>query len=563
MSTESNGGVDFLLIGATKAGTESIYSYFRNHNNSVLVRNKQDHYFCRGLFGPNYGGLEKEIASLEEYVRLAPKGRGKPVGDFDCVTLHGPVAAELIKEANPAAKIMAILRNPVDRAYSHYWMDVRECLESRSFGEAVKEDLCKLRAKSQEYCSLVRLGYYSREIGRFIENFGRQQVRMWLYDDLCVDQNRVLKEMCEFIGVDYYSPEGDTNIRENSAAVPRSRMTAALLRARQGPLRRPRQLYLKLPWALRREIKNRLLVRRIKVPPMDPATRELLREIYREDIFALQKIIGRDLTHWLRDREIPLQLPMELQREQKAKQAEYFDSAQDPEFEIERPKDCGRLYQWSIQSKFRKAQRMVSFPLYGATLLDICCGSGMGAEQYAAMGAQVTGLDISERSLERARERARRHDFQASFVVGDAEHLPFPDRSFDVVAVHDGLHHLPNPLLAVSEMARVARRAIIVIEPARSWLTRQAVAANFALDFEDAGNFVYRFREDEIYRLATEAGYAQRRHKQYLLYYRHEPFRWARWIERTPLFYLAPLIFCAISIVTPRLGNKLCVVCER
>jgi SAM-dependent methyltransferase len=148
-------------------------------------------------------------------------------------------------------------------------------------------------------------------------------------------------------------------------------------------------------------------------------------------------------------------------------------------------------------------------------------------------------------------------------MTGDAENLPFPDKAFDIVSVHDGLHHLPNPHAAIQEMCRVARKAIVIIEPARSWLTRQAVQAGLALDFEDAGNFVYRLREGEIVDIARTAGFDRFRHKQYLLYYKHEPFRWAKYIEKTPLFYLFPLGFNIASLLAPRLGNKICVVCER
>ena len=187
----------------------------------------------------------------------------------------------------------------------------------------------------------------------------------------------------------------------------------------------------------------------------------------------------------------------------------------------------------------------------------------MAAEFYAKAGAVVTGLDISERAISRARERARRHAFAATFLSGDAEHLPFPDHAFDVVCVHDGLHHLPDPHQAIREMARIARQAIIVIEPARSWLTRQAVRANLALDYEDAGNFVYRFREEEVFNIARAGGFSVGRYCQYLLYYRHEPFKWARYIERTPLLHAFPLAFGLLSRLAPRWGNKICIVCER
>jgi hypothetical protein len=71
---------------------------------------------------------------------------------------------------------------------------------------------------------------------------------------------------------------------------------------------------------------------------MKDEMRQLLTDIYENDIFALQKRIGKDLTRWIRKPEKLLQLPIELQNEQKLRQAEFFDHAKNPDFEIERPK---------------------------------------------------------------------------------------------------------------------------------------------------------------------------------------------------------------------------------
>lgn len=84
-----------------------------------------------------------------------------------------------------------------------------------------------------------------------------------------------------------------------------------------------------------------------------------------------------------------------------------------------------------------------------------------------------------------------------------------------------------------------------------------------ALDYEDAGNYVYRFREEEIFNLAKAAGYEKCNYEQYLLYYRHEPFSAAKLFENTPLFHIFPFTFGLASYLTPRLGNKISVVCER
>ncbi len=138
-------------------------------------------------------------------------------------------------------------------------------------------------------------------------------------------------------------------------------------------------------------------------------------------------------------------------------QQHYYDEASDPEFEIRRPHGCGRLYEFLIAHKFGTGLDVLGLDLAGQTVLELCCGSGLMTEALARRGARVTGTDVSTQALARARERARRYGFRARFQIADAEALPFRDASFDVVAVHDGLHHLDDPYRAIGEMARVAR----------------------------------------------------------------------------------------------------------
>lgn len=554
--------IDFLIIGSTKAATTTLYSVFRQHRQVAVSGEKEPHYFSQGVFGPNYRGFAEEIFSDVEYARqFNSSDPDRLRGDFDPHTLHGPRAPELVARANPQAKVLAILRNPIDRAYSHYLMDVRDGGESRPFIHALRADYLLYTRGSPEYCQRIRLGFYAEQIRRFQAALGRDNVKVWLYDDFVKGRIDVLRQMCEFIGIDFEQLPASDDIRENTAAIPANRFVLALLSMRYGILRRPRNLYIKLPLAFREFVRKRFLLRPIVVPPLEREVRDFLLDVYKNDILELEGVIGRDLTGWLRDPLDPAFLPSDIQ---KSKQAHYFDEEVDREFEIERPCGSGRLYQWTIQKKFSMASKLLSFPLNGCSVLEICCGSGMGAEIYSKMGGRVTGLDLSSNAIERARERARRHGFEADFIVGDAELVNFPDRSFDVVTVHDGLHHLPNPYLAIAEMARIAKKAIIVIEPAFSWLTQQAVAVGLAEDFEDAGNFVYRFREDEIFTIANTAGFSRLKYSQYFLYYKQEPFKWAaRYVDKTFLFHMFPMFFGLATAMAPRLGNKMCVVCER
>lgn len=93
----------------------------------------------------------------------------------------------------------------------------------------------------------------------------------------------------------------------------------------------------------------------------------------------------------------------------------------------------------------------------GRDLLEIGCGMGTDLVQFARGGARVTGLDYTPRSVEITRRRFALYGLEGRFVVGDAEHLAFPDASFDVVYSNGVLHHTPDVGRAVAELRRVLR----------------------------------------------------------------------------------------------------------
>ena len=263
------------------------------------------------------------------------------------------------------------------------------------------------------------------------------------------------------------------------------------------------------------------------------------------------------MRHPLRTLSVPAGSGAEPRRDRRSSQRQYYDEACDPEFETTRPHTCGRLYQFLLAHKFQTGVEALGLELAGRSVLELCCGSGMMSEQLASRGARVTGIDCSPAAIARAWERARRYDFSARFLVADAENLPFPDRSFDVVAVHDGLHHLEEPYSAIGEMMRIAREGVLILEPARAALTRLAVRVGIAEEVEEAGNYVHRLVPHQVAACLQRGGFGRVTWHRTLMYYPHEPFAWFRWFEWPPLFRLFRAGFWGVNLVLGRWGNKL------
>jgi SAM-dependent methyltransferase len=241
----------------------------------------------------------------------------------------------------------------------------------------------------------------------------------------------------------------------------------------------------------------------------------------------------------------------------RVRQCHYYAEESDPEFEITRPHGCGRLYEFLIGEKLGTGLDLLGIDIAGLRLLEVCCGSGMMSEALVRQGARVTGLDVSAAAVGRAQERCRRFGFAARFLVGDAERLPFADGAFDVVAVHDGLHHLDDPQHALREMARVSGRGVLVLEPARALVTRLAVQLGLATDVEEAGNVVRRLAAREVATCLRREGFRRVKARRTLMYYPHQPFGWFRWFDRRALFALFLVAFSGLNWLVGRWGNKL------
>ena len=160
MSTRRNGRQTpkFLLVGAPKAATSSLYHYMNQHDDIYVPADKEPHYFSYPEVSDNY--YEAPIVTTEEeYLRLFADRQGQRMaGDFSPSYLFHSQAASRIKAFQPRAKILILLRNPIKRAISHFLMDVREGLQQRplaDFFHATDED----RLFYREY---IELGMYSQ-----------------------------------------------------------------------------------------------------------------------------------------------------------------------------------------------------------------------------------------------------------------------------------------------------------------------------------------------------------------------------------------------------------------
>ena len=246
----------------------------------------------------------------------------------------------------------------------------------------------------------------------------------------------------------------------------------------------------------------------------------------------------------------------------KARQAAFGDRRRD-DFDVVRPRGTPQLYSRLMREKFRRSIIGLETLLPGATVLVVCGGTGMDAEFLVRAGARVILSDISLGAVLQAQERSERYGLDLMCIVADAETLPFGDATVDVVYVHDGLHHLENPAVGLGEMARVARKAISVNEPARSLATNIAMRVGLAEEIEEAGNQVMRLSIDDIVGELAKSSFRPLRPHRYAMFYRHWPGRPMRFLSWPGVLSLSTGFLRLANAVVGRYGNKLAVQAQR
>jgi hypothetical protein len=299
-----NGLPNFLVIGAAKAGTTSLYHYLRQHPQIFMSPVKEPKFFALQGHPLDFRGPGDErfrldtTTTLEAYRELFENvGDEQAIGEASVLYLHDPTASEAIARQIPDAKLIAVLRNPAERAYSAFLFQLREGYEPLAdFEEALSAEPERI-ADGWYYAWHYRdQGFYHRNLMRYFERFDPSRVRVYLHEELDQDPQGMLTDVFRFLGVDDgFRPEVAT--RHNQSGRPRSVRLQRLL-TRPHPVKEAAKSLMPERWGHR--LISRLQSGNLLRPSLRSQTRASLIEGYYEDVRRLQSLIGRDLSHWLR-----------------------------------------------------------------------------------------------------------------------------------------------------------------------------------------------------------------------------------------------------------------------
>ena len=296
---------NFLIIGAAKSGTSSLYRYMDQHPQIYMSPEKETNFFAlegEKLDFRSPGAQERihrwSVTSIEDY-RALFEGvrREKAIGEASPLYLYSPKAVERIRHHVPEARLIAVLRNPAERAYSSFLHMVRNGREPFSdFGRALEAEEQRIRSNWEWSWHHKNLGFYHAQLSRYYATFRREQIRVYLYEDFNEDPLGVLRDVFGFLGVDTsFTPK--MTLRYQATGIPRYKTLDAFLRT-PNPFKSALKPF--LPKKFRRYVNRYLQNHTLVKPPFPKEARRQLVEAYREDVLKLQGLIGRDLSSWLR-----------------------------------------------------------------------------------------------------------------------------------------------------------------------------------------------------------------------------------------------------------------------
>ena len=217
----------------------------------------------------------------------------KAIGEASPTYIYYPKASELIKHYIPNTKIIAILRHPVDRAYSSYLFRCQFGHEKVSFVEAFREDL---EGKRDNWLTghLATGGLYYQMLKRYFDKFDPKQIKVVLYDDLRQNSSKLIKDIYKFLEVDYkFIP--NTSIKNNmTLGMPKNKFLHLFFNPQK--FKTVKQLIKPI---FPRTLGKKIVKSNFSRPHLSTETRQELTEVFREDILKLQDLIRRDLSFWL------------------------------------------------------------------------------------------------------------------------------------------------------------------------------------------------------------------------------------------------------------------------
>jgi hypothetical protein len=289
---------DFFIAGVSRSGSTSLYHALKQHPRIYFPVVKEP-FFFNGPYFSGHTGHKFAIGEIGEYIQLFSKAHDQAIGEATVSYLYSyesviPNMKKVYGDNYKDIKIIIMLRNPAERAFSHYKLIVRDAMEPLDFEEAIKADVIGKRKNERLGYDYIGFGMYYKQVKAFIDNFPNVQVL--IYEDYRDNNMDVIKKKCQFLEVDdSFVP--DLEVRYNVSGRVRIRWLYDFVFFKKSLLKDLLKPF--IPYELEMRIRHRFIEKNTRQWDMSPDTKKKLHAIYENDIYKLQGLLKKDLSLWL------------------------------------------------------------------------------------------------------------------------------------------------------------------------------------------------------------------------------------------------------------------------
>ena len=286
--------VDFFIIGAPKAGTTSLYHYLNEHSEIEMSSQKEPDFFSDQSLQDQklYYGKDR-IDTIEKYHSLFEREDVILRGDASVSYLFYKDVPDKIIKYNPSAKIIIMLRNPIDRAFSHYLMDYRLGLISENF-ETIIQKKSNHKNANLFYQQYIEVSEYAKQIKRYLEVFSKEKIYFIDYEDFKNNTSDIVNRVFIFLGLND-NTQPSLKKKYNTYTAPKNN----IIRYVYSFVFFRKILANILPKKLTDSIRD-LFFRSDKKPKLSEVTRNFLKKYFESDVRELSELLNKDFTKWIR-----------------------------------------------------------------------------------------------------------------------------------------------------------------------------------------------------------------------------------------------------------------------
>ena len=280
---------NFFIVGAPKAGTTSLYEYLNNVSGIYMSPVKEPHFFDAKSIPEEWIDMTP-IRDKQKYLKLFSNAKDeKIIGEASPSYLADPEAVNLIHQVSPNAHILISLRDPIERAFSHYLMYVRDSNWSHSFHEQIEKELRNdLDPKGQNI--RLRLGMYHDDVKKFFDVFGSHQIKVVIFEEWIKDSQNSIQDIIQFLGIDqklekFVEEKHNLYFADKNLLARKIRTSKILSKITKNIMSED----------VRKKIRNKYFVIDGNKPKIDVGDRKFLIKYYQNDVRKLEKLLGKKL----------------------------------------------------------------------------------------------------------------------------------------------------------------------------------------------------------------------------------------------------------------------------